>query len=210
MSLFLAIKKSVMEASRRKKLQQFYALCKHESKILDVGVSSIEHNEQVNLFLHNFRFRDEFYTGLAVEKVDALRARYPAKKFVEYPGGLFPFQQQEFEWSFSNAVVEHVGRLEDQITFINEMLRVSNNVFFTTPNKYFPVESHTNVFFIHWLTPLFYWWCRKNHTSWSRDNLNLFSFKDIDLLMVKTNAKKYKILKNKFAGLTMTFTVICH
>jgi hypothetical protein len=52
-------------------------------------------------------------------------------------------------------VTEHVGDEEAQIQFVNEMLRVARNVLFTTPSKYFPVESHTNTLLLHWHDGLF-------------------------------------------------------
>ncbi len=59
---------------------------------------------------------------------------FPDKRFVTYQGGKFPFDDDEFDWVFSNVVIEHVGNDEALLMFINEMLRVAKNVFFTTPN----------------------------------------------------------------------------
>ena len=76
--------------------------------------------------------------------------------FVKYPGSLFPFPEKSFDRVFSHAVIEHVGDDKAQVLFINEMMRVSDNVFFTTPNKYFPGESHTDTLFVHWNNRIFY------------------------------------------------------
>jgi len=120
-----------------------------------------------------------------------------------------PFNDNEFDWVFSNAVIEHVGGAKEQIIFINEMLRVSKNVFFTTPNKYFPVEAHTNTLFRHWNSQNFYKWCKDNSTYWSEKNLVLLSQKDLNGLMIKSHATKFKIIKNKILYYPMTFTVVC-
>lgn len=198
-----------MKKSRQKKLAQFYASCPSESTVLDVGVSNIEHNNQINMFLNEFRFSSDKYTGLAVENMDEIRKKHLDKRFVEYPGGIFPFLDNEFDWAFSNAVIEHVGNRDDQILFLNEMMRVSNRVFFTTPNKFFPVESHTNVLFRHWNDKIFYKWCQKHNPYWSVSNLVLLDFDSLDDLMKHSAAKNYKIYRNRFMGWTMTFTVIC-
>ena len=198
-----------MKVSRQKKLAQFYALCPSESKVLDVGVSNIEHNDQINMFLNDFHFAPDKYTGLAVESMDEIRKKHPDKHFVEYPGGVFPFPDKEFDWAFSNAVIEHVGNRDDQILFLNEMMRVSKQVFFTTPNKFFPVESHTNVFFRHWSDKAFYKWCQEHNPYWSINNLVLLDFDSLDALLKSSAATNYKIHKNRFMGWTMTFTVIC-
>ena len=133
MSIFEKTKLIAMQKSRFKKLDHFYSLCDKQSFVLDVGVSKNKYADFTNLFLKNFKLTDTQYTGLAVQKMDGIRKKYPEKKFVEYPGGVFPFDDEEFDWVFSNAVIEHVGNREDQLLFLNEMLRVGKNVFFTTP-----------------------------------------------------------------------------
>jgi hypothetical protein len=208
MSILKNFKNIVMQRSRSRKLDQFYVLCDSEASVLDVGVSDNEHNSQVNMFLNQFRYSDAQYTGLAVESMDVISMKHPNKKFVEYPGGLFPFEDSEFDWIFSNAVVEHVGSRADQTIFINEMLRVGKNVFFTTPNKFFPVESHTNVIFRHWFDKVFYDWCAKEKPFWSRRNLRLISFGDLKKLMTESVAESYIIRKNRMLGMAMTFTVV--
>lgn len=209
MSIFIRLKKSVMRWSRFKKLRVFYSLCGSHSNILDVGVSNNEHNDQVNIFLNEFRFDSTQYTGLAVQPVDEIAKKHPGKQFVQYSGGIFPFKDNTFAWVFSNAVIEHVGTEDDQLQFINEMLRVAKNIFFTTPNKYFPVESHTNAFFIHWHDKRFEEWCTRNCPYWNNENLLLLGCKDLKKLIVKSNANRYVIKKNRILGWPMTFTVIC-
>lgn len=209
MSVFQKIKRSVMQKSRSKKLDHFYSLCDTRSLVLDVGVSNNEHNDSVNLFLRNFRLSPSQYTGLAVQPMDDIRKKYSDKKFIEYPGGVFPFAENEFDWVFSNAVIEHVGNREDQIVFVNEMLRVGKNVFFTTPNKWFPIESHTNVFFRHWFNESFYNWCKLNQPSWTADNLLLLGRNELNDILEGSNAERYQIQSNRTLGWPMTFTVVC-
>jgi hypothetical protein len=60
-----------------------------------------------------------------------------------------PFKDKSFDLVFSNAVIEHVGLELDQRQFIQEQNRVGKHWIFTTPNRLFPVESHTNFLFIH-------------------------------------------------------------
>lgn len=209
MSIFQKVKQTVMQISRTKKLNHFYSLCDMHSSVLDVGVSNNEHNDSVNYFLKNFRLNHNQYTGLAVQPMDEIKKKYQEKKFIEYSGGIFPFEDNKFDWVFSNAVIEHVGNREDQLLFVNEMLRVGKNVFFTTPNKWFPVESHTNVFFRHWFNEKFYKWCKINQPYWCVDNLLLLGIGELNKIMEESNAKKYIIKKNRALGWPMTFTVVC-
>ncbi len=209
MKLIATIKNDVMKSSRNKKLEHFYSLCDITSNVLDVGVTDNEHNSQVNLFLNEFRFSSNQYTGLAVEPMNNIRKKHPKKRFVEYSGDEIPFNDNAFDWVFSNAVIEHVGSEEKQVKFINEMNRVGKNTFFTTPNKYFPVESHTNTLFRHWYPPLFYRWCEKNSPYWNKNNLVLLGHKNLKELLEKSDAKKYVIKRNLILFYPMTYTVIC-
>jgi hypothetical protein len=60
-----------------------------------------------------------------------------------------PFEDEEFDFVFSNAVIEHVGDAEAQAVFVHEHARVGRHWMFTTPNRLFPVESHTFTLFRH-------------------------------------------------------------
>ena len=62
-------------------------------------------------------------------------------------GRRLPFPDQSFDVVFSNSVIEHVGRIEDQRLFAQEIMRVGQSFYVQTPNRWFPVEPHV-------LTPL--------------------------------------------------------
>lgn len=204
------LKAAVMRSSRNKKLNHFYSLCKPDSNILDVGITNNEHNDYINIFLNKFRFRDSQYVGLAVESMEIIRKKNPGKRFVEYSGGEFPFDDNEFDWVFSNAVIEHVGSRNRQLQFINEMVRVARNVFFTTPNRFFPIEPHTNTMFRHWFNQSFYKWCKINRPYWNENNLLLLGKKDILNLLEKSNVNQYMIKSNRILGYPMTYTIVCY
>ena len=203
-----------MEQSRRKKLDHFYGLCPKDASIIDVGVSREERKTgkaapSKNLFLKTFRYKSDNYTGLGVQDLSGMDQLYPGKRFVQYPGDDFPFKDNEFDWVFSNAVIEHVGDDGAQVHFVNEMIRVARNVYFTTPYKYFPVESHTNVFLLHWNNNIFYNWCKKHKPWCTKDSVYLLSRKRLESIMRQSDAGSYQIYNNRFFGLTMTFTILC-
>ena len=72
-------------------------------------------------------------------------------EFVVGDGTRLQYADQSFDLVFSNSVIEHVGDLEAQKRFANEMLRVGKNLYCQTPNKWFPIEPHLIAAFIHWL-----------------------------------------------------------
>lgn len=70
--------------------------------------------------------------------------------FVLADGRRLAFRDRAADLVVSSAVLEHVGDELDQRAFIAEQLRVGRHVVLTTPNRWFPVESHTHVVFRHW------------------------------------------------------------
>jgi hypothetical protein len=71
---------------------------------------------------------------------------------VQADGRELPFEDGQFDLGFSNAVVEHVeGGRADQRRFVGELCRVAERVMVTTPNRYFPIDPHSLLPFVHWL-----------------------------------------------------------
>jgi ubiquinone/menaquinone biosynthesis C-methylase UbiE len=63
-----------------------------------------------------------------------------------------PLESRSFDWVFSNAVIEHVGPMEDQKRFANEVRRVAAKGYFVAcPNRHFPLEPHTLLPFYQFL-----------------------------------------------------------
>lgn len=208
MSLLWKLQLRIMQWSRTKKLSHFYSLRKPGTSVLDVGVSCHDYSDQVNVFLKSFRDDPMLYTGLAVQDISDIAAKYHDRKFFRYDGTVFPFEDQKFDWVFSNAVIEHVGNREAQIHFIQEMKRVARKVFFTTPNKYFPVESHTNAILRHWHSSSFYSWCEKKGLYWNEENLYLMSHDYLLRLLDDSGIENYSLSTNRILGWPMTFTVV--
>lgn len=65
-------------------------------------------------------------------------------------GRTLPFRADAADLIVSNAVIEHVGDETDQLDFVSEHVRVGRSCIITTPNRWFPVESHTSAVFRHW------------------------------------------------------------
>jgi hypothetical protein len=53
-----------------------------------------------------------------------------------------PFKDKQFDFCFSNSVLEHVGTLYDQRLAAAEISRVADGYFIQTPNRLFPIEPH--------------------------------------------------------------------
>jgi SAM-dependent methyltransferase len=87
-------------------------------------------------------------------ELDRFETAFQAVTTVRADGRSLPFADGAFDLGFSNAVVEHVaGGREGQRAFVHELCRVAGRVFVTTPNRWFPLEVHTLLPFVHWLPP---------------------------------------------------------
>ncbi len=211
MSVRRAAKSLVMARSRAKKVAHFYSMSCDQDRILDVGVST-ERSEgpaERNYFLKTFRYPSDNYTGLGIQDLSEMEALFPGKRFVQYSGGRFPFGDKDFDWVFSNAVIEHVGDESAQREFVNEMLRVAKNVYFTTPYKYFPLETHTNLICLHWIDRMFARWLEKHRPESGKYSIYLFSIQRLRRLLKASDAAEFILHKNRFAGIVMTLTVVC-
>ena len=86
-----------------------------------------------------------------------------------------PFDDDFVDFALANAVIEHVGGLLDQQRMVNEMTRVARSWVITTPNKWFPVESHTHVLFLHWL-PAWRRRCNERRAKQGYSRFDLLSY----------------------------------
>lgn len=196
-------------AARRRKLQDFMVLCTPtpEDQVLDVGVLGEEAYEAANFFVREYQ-HSENLTVLSIEDCLELRRKYPLVRFVTYDGRAFPLADNSFDICHSNAVVEHVGAHERQRLFVSEMVRVARRGFFTTPNRWFPVELHTKIPLLHYLPwSLFLRLCRVVHRQENIRGVRLLGRHQVDVLMAGTGVSHYRILDNRLLGLTVTFSV---
>ena len=90
-------------------------------------------------------------TGLEVTGVDrTARPDYPGARFVAADATALPFADGEFAIAYSNSVVEHLPPAE-RPAYARELRRVGERWFVQTPNRWFPVEPHALLPFVHWL-----------------------------------------------------------
>ena len=134
---------------------------------------------------------------------------YPEVRTVTYDGKIFPFKDNEFDICWSNAVIEHVGNFDSQTLFLKELLRAGKSVYFTTPNRLFPIEIHNRLPLLHYLPKKIFdkILIMLNKTHWIGDNLNLLSYGKIKRMLELANVKNYRIERNKLFGFTMDFVV---
>jgi SAM-dependent methyltransferase len=141
--------------SRERKLQLFLELlgAGPETSVVDVGVTDAPFGggSSDNFFEALYPWPGRI-TAVGNTELDRFAAAFPNVRAVRADGRELPFADAEFDVGFSNAVVEHVaGGRDGQCRFVHELCRVARRVFVTTPNRWFPIEVHTLLPFVHWL-----------------------------------------------------------
>ncbi len=121
--------------------------------MVDVGVTDAPFGggSSDNFFEAMYPWPDRI-TAVGHTELDRFAAAFPQVRAVRADGRDLPFSDGAFDLGFSNAVVEHVaGGRDGQRRFVHELCRVARRVFVTTPNRWFPLEVHTLLPFVHWL-----------------------------------------------------------
>ena len=205
------LKHHLMAKSRVKKIREFISLtgAGKDSTILDVGAANKEYSPYDNPLEKIYAYPAKI-TALSIYPLDEFSKRYPEIRAVNYMGGEFPFNDNEFSVAFSNAVVEHVGGFEKQLKFINEMYRVGRQLYFTTPAREFPLEMHTNLPLIHWLPKQIF-----NRVvilvgkGWAAgDYMNLLTKSKLVELMRASHVTEYKIFTYRLGPFPLHYAVL--
>jgi ubiquinone/menaquinone biosynthesis C-methylase UbiE len=147
----------VSARSRRRKLELVLAAMQPtaETTVVDVGVSDGGYGADTygtaNFFEALYPWPERI-VAVSTQHLTVFQQAFPEVTAVRADGRALPFADDQFDIGFSNAVVEHLPDLESQCAFVAELCRVSQRVFVTTPNRRFPLDTHTLVPFAHWLS----------------------------------------------------------
>ena len=196
--------------NRNRKWQQFlkFVSPREEMRVLDVGFNEAEWSESDNYIERHYPWPEKL-TALGMHKpVDFLR-RYPHVRAVQYEGRVFPFEDNSFDVVWSNAVLEHVGDFGRQVAFVKEMKRVGKVLFFSTPNRGFPLELHTYLPLIHWLPKSTHdaFLRRLGRDDYTGDYMHLLTHRELGRVLAASGIQNHRIFRNRICGWTMDFAV---
>jgi len=169
-------------AARKRMFGHIMRLAKptRDTAVLDVGVTSFK-REDCNFFERLYPYPGKI-TAVGLGDSAYLEKDYPGLKFIKINSDKLPFTDKSFDLVVSFAAVEHVGGREEQRRFIQELCRVGRRCLITCPYRWFPVEFHTLLPFVHWLpSPYFRKACRLVGRDFFAEekNLSFPSRKDI-------------------------------
>ncbi len=145
-----------MRAARR---QMYNLFCRELSPtsrttILDIGVSTVD-GPEANALEKLYPYPN-MITCAGLDDGAEVKRTLPGVNYVKIaPDKRLPFDDKQFDIAYSNAVLEHVGGPEARKAFMSEAMRVSKSVFLAIPNRWFPIEHHTGLPFLHY-SPSFF------------------------------------------------------
>ena len=124
------------------------------------------------------------------------------------------FASGSFDLVFSNAVLEHVGSIKNVSRFISECERIgTKKVILITPNRWFPLETHTKILFLHWL-PKKYFRSLLSKIGMEffaqEQNLNLLSLTDLRKIVLELNLEGVEFKYIKFFGIPSNIVLTIH
>jgi hypothetical protein len=148
-------KRALRKLSHRSRTKKFDLLLRvfrprPSDRVLDIGASG-----QVFLVYSIedvYPFPDRIVAGgYALREALSARRYYPKPTYAVFDGCALPFPDRSFDLVFSNAVIEHILGEGRQERFAREIMRVGKSWFVTTPNYWFPFETHYHLPFIQFL-----------------------------------------------------------
>jgi len=199
--------------ARKQMFKMFMKLMKpysHES-IIDIGVFGDSEDPNWN-FLEYLYDDPKQITAVGIDDAGFLERQYPGLKFVKIiPNMPLPFKENQFDIGFSSATIEHVGSRDKQMFFLEEAIRVSRRLFLTTPNRFYPVEFHTRLPFLHWLPqPVHRMIVSKIGLEFysKEENLNLLSKKQLLNLVPPLYQTKIRLYTYRLFGLISNLILV--
>ena len=178
--------------------------------VLDIGTTN-DISESSNLLIKNLK-NIKFYKSISNQKINSDLFSKILKKSIT--SDLTETEVEDFKSDLviSNATIEHVGSLSNQIKMCDNIIKLSKKYFvICTPNRFHPIEFHTKLPRIHWVKKSLYRKILKkiklNFFS-KEENLNLLSQSDLNLIMKKLNFEKYEIKKIKFLSFSSNLILI--
>ena len=216
-SIFVANHFKFFDRIVLKKRREMADIINHQLKdedlidALDIGSTNDEDFESSNFLIKNINnikyyksisdqfIKDKFFSSSLVKSITDNFSSEEIDKF-------------KSDLVISNATIEHVGSLENQIKMISNIVKLSKKFFIlTTPNRYHPIDFHTKLPLVHWLPKKIH---RKllnilNLNFFAKEeNLNLMSENDLKLSLSNINIKNYKIFYINLFGFKSNFLVI--
>ena len=187
---------------------------KNINSYLDVGTTEDEHHESSNYLNKKFDFIKK-HNSISDQKIKNNRFSNILQKTITGNFSQNEIDTIRSDFVISNATIEHVGSFDNQEKMIDNMIKLSNKIIvIQTINRFFPIETHTKLPFLHFLPKKIHRIILKllGYKYYSlEENLNLLSYYEmINILKKFENKIDYKIYRIFTFGFFSNILVICN
>jgi hypothetical protein len=181
------------------------------NSVLDVGTTSDNSQKSSNFLIKQFK-QVKIKKSISDQKIlnDALFDMTFERSITKNLNDIF--ENLKSDLIVCSATIEHLGNFSAIKKGIDNIVNLSDKYFIiTTPNRYHPIEFHTGIPFIHFLSKKFH---RKllnffgNEFFTKEKNLNLLSKKDLINLMSPYKNIYYNINEIKLFGFVSNFIIV--
>jgi SAM-dependent methyltransferase len=134
--------------------------------------------------------------------------------YVREDGCNTSFPDKSFDVVFSNSVIEHVGDVDRQRKFARECMRCGSGFYVQTPNKWFPVDPHTFLLFVHWLPKKVFntvMWISPRFLISRPSEGDIADFRNMRLLSKRDLQELFpgaEIIQERFCGMTKSLIAV--
>ena len=181
--------------------------------MLDIGTVDDDSLESSNFFINQFKEIDD-KKSISDQKINTNNFSMCLNKSITSELSSDDIKNFKSDLVISSATLEHVGNYNNQKKMLKNILSLSNKFFFiTTPNRFFPIDFHTKIPFIHMLPKkihrLILSLIRLKEYA-KEENLNLLSQKDLKILINELEENNFliKIFKIKLFYFTSNLIVL--
>ena len=183
------------------------------NSFLDIGTTEETTLKSSNYFLNKFQ-NIPIKKTISDQNINFEKLTSTLKKSITASFTNEEITEFKSDLVISSATIEHVGNYDNQKKMIENILKLTKKFFLiTTPNRFFPIDFHTKIPFIHMLPKSIH---RKilnlvGLVEYAKEeNLNLLDFYSLKQLINSQNNKdfKIKIFKIKLFGLTSNLLIL--
>ncbi len=164
--------------------------------VLDVGSTDDDDNESSNFIVKNLG-NFKIYKSISDQKIESKFFSKSLQKSITAELTDEEINSFRSDLVISSATIEHVGSFDNQIQMCKNIINLSKKYFvISTPNRFYPLDFHTKIPFLHWLPSKIYRPILKNiglNFFSKEENLNLLSKNNLLQIMNKLNHKNFDI-----------------
>ena len=177
---------------------------------LDIGTTEDISNQSSNTIIKNLK-KINIFKSISNQNIKSSFFEKKLNKSITDDLSKIELDEFSSDIVLSNATIEHVGSEQNQKKMLDNIIKLSKKVFvISTPNRYYPIDFHTKIPFLHWLPKKYHRQILKiiGLSFYAQEeNLNLLSKKDLILFMKKYDFN-YKILNIKLFNINSNLILI--